>query len=198
MHTSSRLRGSPSLRHRPRRWGLRVAAILALLATAVTAHAQEFWKIEPLLKSFFPNMGIKYTPVTLSDADAAQIAKTLGVKDVSRKWSIYYGHVDGKRQTGFALIDHEKGLHEPIDFAVQFSEKGVVERIEIMVYREAYGSEVRRESFRKQFVGKSARDKLVAGQDIDIISGATYSSKSIALGVKRDALVLQAALKNGL
>ena len=35
------------------------------------------------------------------------------------------------------------------------------------------------------------------GKDIDIISGASISSKSIALGVKRDTLVLEAALGSG-
>ena len=47
-------------------------------------------------------------------------------------------------------------------------------------------------------LGKTAADPIVAGRDVDIISGATYSSKAMALGVKRGALVLQTALKNGL
>jgi Na+-translocating ferredoxin:NAD+ oxidoreductase subunit G len=47
-------------------------------------------------------------------------------------------------------------------------------------------------------VGKTAADPIVAGKDISIVSGASISSKSVALGVKRDTLVLQAALKNGL
>ena len=42
-----------------------------------------------------------------------------------------------------------------------------------MAYREAYGDQVRSERFREQFVGKTARDPITAGQDIDIISGAT-------------------------
>ena len=75
---------------------------------------------------------------------------------------------------------------------------GAVQRVEIREYREPYGDEVRGQRFRDQFVGKTANDAMIAGKDIDIISGATYSSKAMALGVKRGALVLQAALKSGL
>jgi hypothetical protein len=62
---------------------------------------------------------------------------------------------------------------------------------------EPYGDEVRSDRFRAQFQGKTAGDPITAGKDIDIVSGATISSRSMALGVKRDALILQTALKNG-
>jgi Na+-translocating ferredoxin:NAD+ oxidoreductase RnfG subunit len=107
------------------------------------------------------------------------------------------GEADGRR-TGYAILDAEIGLHEPIDFGVRFDDKGSVERLEIMAFREPYGDGVRAERFRAQFVGKTARDPITAGQDIDIVSGATLSSRSVALGVKRDALILASALRNGL
>jgi Na+-translocating ferredoxin:NAD+ oxidoreductase RnfG subunit len=176
------------------------AGLLALLGAALPAHATEYWSPKTLLGEFFKTSK-KVSPrtVTLSDGEAVEIARKLGTEParMQRKFSVYVGEADGKR-TGFALLDAEIGLHEPIDFGVRFDERGVVERVEIMAYREAYGEEVRGERFRKQFVGKTAADPITAGKDIDIISGATLSSRSVALGVKRDALVLQTALKNGL
>jgi H+/Na+-translocating ferredoxin:NAD+ oxidoreductase subunit G len=56
---------------------------------------------------------------------------------------------------------------------------------------------VRAKRFRDQFLGKTAADPIVVGKDIDVVSGASISSRSIALGVKRDALVVQQALKSG-
>lgn len=174
----------------------------ALLGAAIPAHAAEYWKPLALLTDFFKGPAKpKVAPksVTLSDAEAADIAKKLGTDPsrVKRTWNIYVGQADGKR-TGYAILDAEIGLHEPIDFGVRFDDKGTVQRLEIMAFREPYGDGVTADRFRRQFVGKTAADTITAGKDIDIVSGATLSSRSVALGVKRDALVLQAALKNGL
>ena len=58
-----------------------------------------------------------------------------------------------------------------------------------MVYREDYGSDVRKRRFLKQFRGKSSTDPISVNNDITSISGATMSSYAIANGV-REALEL--------
>jgi Na+-translocating ferredoxin:NAD+ oxidoreductase subunit G len=167
------------------------------LTAALPAHAAVYWTVPQVMKSFFASSKkIGFRRVTLTDAAAAQIAKKLGQKSIKKEWTIYVAERDGKRD-GYAVVDEEKGMHELIDYAVRFSPRGSIERIEIMVYREPYGDEVRRDRFRDQFRGKTADDPIVAGHDIDIISGASISSRSIALGVKRDTLVLDAAIKSG-
>jgi Na+-translocating ferredoxin:NAD+ oxidoreductase subunit G len=156
--------------------------------------AAQYWTPDRVLRDFFPDAKkITHRKVALTDTEAAAIAQKLGVTAIKKDWSIYFPV--GKE--GFAILDHEKGMHEPIDYAVHFSPAGAVERIEIVEYREAYGDEVRRERFRNQFRGKTASDPITAGKDIDIVSGASISSRSIAVGVKRDVLVLQAAIKHG-
>jgi Na+-translocating ferredoxin:NAD+ oxidoreductase RnfG subunit len=171
--------------------------VLAFVGIAVPAYAAQYWSWPDLLRDFFATSAkVGYRKVTLTDADAAAIEKKLG-EPVKRAYTIYVGESDAGR-TGYAMQDAEIGLHEPIDFGVRFGPSGAIERVEIMEYREPYGDEVRGERYRKQFVGKTANDPITAGQDIDVISGASYSSRSVALGVKRDTLVLQAALKNGL
>jgi Na+-translocating ferredoxin:NAD+ oxidoreductase RnfG subunit len=191
--------------HRPaRRPRLGLVALLAVLGLALPAAAAEYWSAKSVLGSFFKGVAqpskVTFKHVVLSDAEATEIGKQLGTGPVKRDWSIYFTQTDDKRDERFGLAivgDNEIGLHEPIDFAVHFSSAGAVDRVEIMAYREAYGEEVRSERFRQQFVGKTARDAITAGKDIDVVSGASYSSKSVALGVKRDTLVLSTALKNG-
>jgi Na+-translocating ferredoxin:NAD+ oxidoreductase subunit G len=171
--------------------------LVAVLGAAVPAHATEYWQFAKLLGDFFTtSKKVGFRKITLPEPDAVAIEKRLG-EPVKREFTIYVGEGDEGR-TGYAMKDEQIGLHEPIDYAVRFGPSGAVERVEIMVYREPYGDEVRGERFRKQFVGKTANDPITAGKDIDIISGASYSSKAMAVGVKRDTLVLQAALKNGL
>jgi Na+-translocating ferredoxin:NAD+ oxidoreductase subunit G len=164
------------------------------LIVGLPAHAAQYWTKSGVLKEFFKTATkVTYKHVTLNDASAAAIAKQLGVASVRREWDVY----TSDKQDGFAILDVEKGMHEPIDFAVRFNARGAVQRVEIVEYREAYGGEVRGKRFRDQFLGKTASDPIIAGRDIDIVSGASISSRSIALGVKRDTLVIQTALKAG-
>jgi hypothetical protein len=186
-----------------RRFSLAAAPLLAFLGAALPAHATDYWTNGDLLADFFqtaknPGRKVRYKPFTLSDADATAIARKLG-SPVKKTWSVYVAEeADPPKRVGFALLDAEIGLHEPIDFGVQYGLSGAVERVEIRAYREAYGDQVRSERFRKQFVGKTAADPITADQDIAIVTGASISSRSMARGVKRDTLVLQAALKSGL
>jgi len=86
---------------------------------------------------------------------------------------------------GLFVVDRVVGKHEFITVAIGINPGGTVKGIEIMDYRESYGSEVRDASWRAQFVGKGAGSRLQLGQDIKNISGATLSSKHITDGVKR-------------
>jgi Na+-translocating ferredoxin:NAD+ oxidoreductase RnfG subunit len=172
-------------------------AFLAACTAAIPAYAATYWTPRAVLTSFFSKSKlVTHKKISLDEATAKQLAKTLGLSSVNTDWEVYWGEKDGQRD-GFAILDSEKGMHEPIDFAVRFNPAGVVERVEILEYREAYGDEIRGDRFRAQFKGKSASDPIAVGKDIDIVSGASISSRSIAIGVKRDALILQAAMKSG-
>jgi Na+-translocating ferredoxin:NAD+ oxidoreductase RnfG subunit len=92
---------------------------------------------------------------------------------------------------GYAVIDDEQGLHQPITFATRLSPRGMVERVEIMVYREPRGDEVRDVRFRQQFQGKTSQDPLRLNRDIDAVSGATVSSASLAVGVRRATILVE-------
>ncbi len=172
------------------------ATALAFVFAALPAHGATYWTVPAVLKSFFASSKkVGYRKLVLTDAEAQELGKKIGAP-VKREWVVYVAESDGKHD-GYAIKDEEKGMHEPIDFAVKFSTAGAVERIEILEYREAYGDEVRGDRFRAQFRGKTSSDPITAGKDIDIVSGASISSRSVALGVKRDTLVLELALKRG-
>lgn len=174
-----------------------VAAAIAGLLIALPAYAATYWTVPELMKSFFASSKrVTFKRITLPDTAAAEVASKLGAPTVKRDWVVYIGESDG-RLDGYAIVDDEKGMHEPIDFAVRFTPSGAVERVEVLVYREAYGDEIRTSRFRSQFQGKTASDPITVGKDIDMVSGASISSRSMALGVKRDTLVLQAAVKSG-
>ena len=54
-----------------------------------------------------------------------------------------------------------------------------------MVYRESRGDGVKRQRFLKQFRKKDVEDHLRLTRDIVGVSGATMSSRALAVGVKK-------------
>jgi Na+-translocating ferredoxin:NAD+ oxidoreductase RnfG subunit len=101
----------------------------------------------------------------------------------------------GDRVDGYALFDEQVGQHEPISFATFFDPAGAITRIEVVAYREPYGDGIRAERFRKQFLGRNVRSRFRPGDDIDTISGATISSRSMCIAAERAAVIVDALLQ---
>ena len=115
--------------------------------------------------------------------------------DGSGSFPVWVG-TKGGAILGYAVIDDEKGMHEPITFAVLVGPDGIVNRQEVLVYRESEGDGITRKAFRRQFVGKTVKSPLRPGADVVIVSGATISSNSMAVGVRRAlAIVTEAFLQ---
>jgi hypothetical protein len=95
------------------------------------------------------------------------------------RFTFYLGIKNGKPM-GYMLIDNIIGKSFPITFMTVLNLDGTVRDVEIMVYREPQGWEVRNKSFRSQFYGK---DSSTDSRDIMSISGATLSATSITRGV---------------
>jgi Na+-translocating ferredoxin:NAD+ oxidoreductase RnfG subunit len=73
---------------------------------------------------------------------------------------------------------------------------GHVRGIEVLVYRETYGYQIREADWRKHFVGKTAADPFKLDEDIPNITGATLSCRNVMNGVKRLLALQQVALSD--
>jgi hypothetical protein len=104
---------------------------------------------------------------------------------------------EGDKLTGYFVIDEVYGKHEFITYAIALGVDGRVRQIEVLVYRESYGYEVRNPAWRAQFVGKKYGDPVTLNEDIKNISGATMSCRHIAEGVKRVLATYDYALRPG-
>jgi hypothetical protein len=178
-------------------FNFKTAALLAALfcAPAVARADGVFFSTRDLLTDFFrSSQAVGYRKITVGEAERARLVRRLGYAPAKSSYTFYVA-TTGSHVDGYALIDEENGEHQPITFAVKLSPAGVVERQEIVAYREPRGDEVRDERFRKQFVGKSARDPICANQDIVAISGATISSRAMATGVKRAVVLFDELLR---
>ena len=163
----------------------------AARAEAAARTETSYSTTRSVLAEFFPKSEhVGYRTVAIDQTTRARLAQRLGYAPARDKYTIFVATTHGKID-GYAVVDDELGLHQPITFATRLSPRGMVERVEIMVYREPRGDEVRDPRFRKQFQGKTSQDPLRLDRDIDAVSGATVSSASLAVGVRRATILVE-------
>src|SRR2546426_8892367 len=81
---------------------------------------------------------------------------------------------------GYAVIQETIGKHRPITYLVGVTPDGKVSDIEVLVYRESKGSEVRMKRFNSHYEGKTVLEPIRINKDIINITGATVSVRSVS------------------
>lgn len=151
---------------------------------------QTFLTEDAALKSVFPSSTkIEKKVRVLSPAEKQRIEMRLGWKLAESTITVFQGFKENMPQ-GWAVITEEIGKFKPITFVVKVSNEGKVERVEVLVYREPVGSEVRMQRFTRQFKGKNVKDRLRINRDILNITGATMSVQAMTAGVKKVLVIL--------
>jgi hypothetical protein len=164
-------------------------AVTTAVATA-PAFAVTYLNVVQAQHALFPGGKLREQPVELSPEQCQAIAKASGVKVRATRpkvWRVETG--------GWFIVDEVLGKHEFITYALGLDSHGAVKGIEVMDYRENYGSEVRQGSWRSQFVDKKHGAPLKLEGDIKNISGATLSCRHITEGVKRLLATYELVLK---
>ena len=152
----------------------------ASLPIAHVARAEVFFSEEQVVHLLFPHLLMTPKTVELNPDQVAKIKKMTDEEVRDTKVKIYTA------KTGeVVLIDRVLGKHELITYAVALDKDRAVQQIEIMEYKESYGSQVRKPEWKKQFYGKKASAPLKLTEDIQNISGATLSCKHVTNGVRR-------------
>lgn len=169
---------------------IKAMSTVLLLGGVTPAYAYTWFTPEALMASYFPGVTTAAEEWVPDTTAAAEFKARVGYTLPSPRYTF---HVAGPADApvGYALVDEQLGQHEPITFGVKLRPDCVIERIEVMVYREAYGEGVRAEVFRSQFVGKRASDPLRVGKDVQLVSGATISSRALATGARRAAALCE-------
>jgi hypothetical protein len=151
--------------------------------------AEVYLKEDESLKIMFPKSEqVRKELIKLSPEKKSLIEERIGWKFPEETFEVYIGET-GTQVDGYALVQNTIGKHKPMTYMVGIDNKGFVSDIELLVFREARGSEVRQKRFNAQYEGKSVLDPVRINKDIINISGATMSVRSMSAGIKR-ALVL--------
>jgi Na+-translocating ferredoxin:NAD+ oxidoreductase RnfG subunit len=148
-------------------------------------YAEVFLTEEDALKLMFPQSErIRKEVLKLSSEKKLQIEERIGWKFPEESFEVYVGET-GTQINGYALVQNTIGKHKPMTYMVGVDNTGHVLNVELLVFREARGSEVRTKRFNVQYEGKTASDPVRLNKDIINISGATMSVRSMTAGIKR-------------
>jgi len=164
------------------------AAVLSLVygKTSViieenAARALESSVLEVLPGTATVNM-IRRSPDELGVDDPQEM------REKGQETTIIYQGVDEQGQiVGYAFVGEGNGYGGVVRVLVGVDEAtDQVLNVKILNHAETpgLGSRIEEEGFRSQFVGKTVDDPITVNQDIQIISGATISSRAVADAVR--------------
>ncbi|MCC6408744.1 MAG: FAD:protein FMN transferase [Planctomycetes bacterium] len=173
----------------------RLALLLSLLVGSASA-GDDAVRARALSAAFPGKHEVALRAVRFDAEDREALKTELRRKAMPEKLEFYEIRDERGDLSGWALQREVLGKTEPITYLVAFDAQKRVRCVEILAYRESHGGEVRREAFRKQFVGKGRESKLELGVDVRNVSGATISCRAITDGVHDDVLLLGRALES--
>ncbi len=155
------------------------------LTQAELNHAEVFMSEEEAVKIMLPeSKRIRKELIRLTGKKKELIAERIGWKFPEQAFEVYIGET-GDKIDGYAMLHNTIGKHKHMTYMVGVDSTGACSDVELLVFREARGSEVGRKRFNVQYEGKTVLDPIRINKDIINISGATMSVRSISAGVKR-------------
>jgi FMN-binding domain len=173
---------SPAMVRAERVWD---SEIKRYLTEQEMSMAEVFLTEEEAVKLMFPKSErVKKELLRVPTGKKMAIEERIGWKFPEDAFEVYIGET-GTQDDGYALVQNTIGKHKPMTYMVGVDAHGRVSNVELLVFREARGSEVRTKRFNAQYEGKTVLDPVRINKDIINISGATMSVRSMSAGVKR-------------
>jgi Na+-translocating ferredoxin:NAD+ oxidoreductase RnfG subunit len=178
---------------------MRALPALIVLPAALSAsgglYAAEYLTLPASQKALFPEAdSFVDAKLQLTEAQCNEIKRLSGVRQREPTQAVWRAQKNGEL-LGWFIMDEVVGKHEFITYAAAISPQGKVLGIEVLIYRETYGYQVRDASWRNQFKGKTLQDVFKLDADITNVTGATLSCRNVMNGVKRLLALQRVALQ---
>ena len=170
--------------------GLKVLGQLIIFLTLPALSVAEEKKFElsvyltkkQALEIAFPGAdSVDQKKIWLTDDQRVAIGQII-LEKIEDQRITYYAGKKADKPMGYMVIDHVIGKSFPMTFMVVLNLDGTVRNVEIMVYREPRGWEVKYKFFLIQFFGRNADSDF---RDINSITGATLSVRAMTKGVRK-------------
>jgi len=158
-------------RRKPFGWrkqdGIRLAVLLWLVACWFLGGARPTGDLDPFLEQAWPD--------------------AIRMEQIGEE--IWQGVDEGGQVLGYATAGTASGYGGPLRVAVAVDAAGTVESVAVLEHREtpSFFRRVTGARFLHQLTGKKHDDPIVLGEDVDGVSGATYTSLALTQSAHRAA-----------
>ncbi|WP_420602433.1 FMN-binding protein [Flagellimonas sp.] len=129
-------------------------------------------KVVKEVEKTFEVVDFSMSPITVSDELNAELPSKISGEN-------FYRIVDQTSLLGYVFVDQAPSKTAKFDYLVVFDHNLTVVNSKVLVYREEYGGEIGSKRWLKQFLGKTGGDRVNHETNIDAISGATISVRSM-------------------
>lgn len=84
---------------------------------------------------------------------------------------------------GYGYLGEAPSMKRIFDYIVLFNPDLSIKKVKVLIYREDHGRQIGSQRWLQQFIGMTVNDTPNYGENIDAISGATISAKSMTKAV---------------
>ncbi|MCA9401116.1 MAG: FMN-binding protein [Candidatus Omnitrophica bacterium] len=161
---------------------------IMILSVCFPGYADQLINVDQALKSIFKNaQRIDRSIITLTDAEMAKVETSADItfEGVHNRELIRYDVFHAGSKVGVAMEDTVMGKWGPIHYLVGLDLTGKILKVVVLDYQEIRGKPIARNRYMKQYKGKTIHDPIRLRRDIDGVSGATISSRSITDGIRK-------------
>jgi len=129
-------------------------------------------KIDKVITSLWPEQVVEKKAINLSNKQLENF-----------KDNKLYQLINNKKSIGYLYLTKARSKITYFDYMIIFNTDLSIKKIKVLIYREEQGGEIGSKRWLKQFEGKSSANEMKFGDDIQNISGATISARSMTNGV---------------
>ncbi len=171
---------------------LLVGLILTGLPASTVDHEKKVKKT--ILSVYNRPHTIHYTKFPIPAKMKEDIEDRLKQKFITRELNVWLVK-HNKTVIGYAIVDHAYSKTRLFTFLVIFNKGGAILLARVLKYREEHGGEIKNKRWLKQFNGKDHRASFMLGDNIDAISGATLSARTITTAIQKLTLLIDHVIK---
>ncbi|MCM4168752.1 FMN-binding protein [Arenibacter sp. H213] len=172
--------------HRIKIISLLLFIALALFGYGLPEHLQK--KVGKEIEKVFGSSTIVMNAIKVSVVDNAELPTKITTDN-------FFKLEKGTEFLGYIYVGNAPSKTATFDYLVVFDTDLTVIHSKILIYREEYGGEIGSKRWLQQFIGKTSSDRVDHNSNIDGISGATISVRSMTMAMD-NLLQTIAILKN--
>ncbi|MCB9748082.1 MAG: FMN-binding protein [Candidatus Omnitrophica bacterium] len=163
-------------------------AQILLLNFLTIVQAEQLIELDKALKKIYPKAtAFEKEDIYFNDEQAARIAQKAGIS-FGQTHAMKVSQIIVKQNDhilGYAFEDTVIGKWGPIHYLLGLDLKGTIIETIVLDYQEIRGRPIAKSRFLRQYKGKNLRNYIRLRKDINGITGATISSRSITDGIRK-------------